>query len=302
MLKSAPNQSGQALLIILLVMAVILTIALSVVSRSVTDISVSQKEESAARAYSAAEAGIERVLLGGADLGEGLPSGDTFDAKITGLGLAAGGKEYIVPLLMSSGETTPVWFVGHKDDGSTDCSATTPCFTGNEIKLCWGEDATPAGDPTTPAIEMSILYKTTDDNATARVARKAFDPNTTRNNSFTKGSDGPCIIEGKNFAFSKNVKFVQDFSPAITVRSQTTQFLGAQSARLRLLYNTDRAHGVGMMVLAPANAVFPKQGNKVSSEGESGESVRKIEVYQLYPDLPPVFDYGIFAGTGGITK
>jgi len=59
------NNSGQALLIILLIMAVALTIGLSVVSRSVTDIRISQEQEESARVFSAAEAGLESLLATG---------------------------------------------------------------------------------------------------------------------------------------------------------------------------------------------------------------------------------------------
>ena len=50
-------ESGQALLLVLLGMAVVLTIVLSILSRSVTDIAVTSREEEALRAFSAAEAG-----------------------------------------------------------------------------------------------------------------------------------------------------------------------------------------------------------------------------------------------------
>ena len=56
------SELGQALIIILLVMAVGLTMGLAVVSRSVTDIRISQQEEESARAFSAAEAGIRQQL------------------------------------------------------------------------------------------------------------------------------------------------------------------------------------------------------------------------------------------------
>jgi hypothetical protein len=56
------RQSGQVALIILLVMVVVLTVGLSLISHSVTDISISKDEEEAMRAFSAAEAGIEEAL------------------------------------------------------------------------------------------------------------------------------------------------------------------------------------------------------------------------------------------------
>lgn len=55
-------KSGQTALIVLLIMVVILTVALSLISRSITDIKISQDEQEALRAFSAAEAGIEDML------------------------------------------------------------------------------------------------------------------------------------------------------------------------------------------------------------------------------------------------
>jgi Tfp pilus assembly protein PilX len=51
------------LLIVLLAITVILTVVLSVTSRSVTDVTVTTYEEDALRAFSAAEAGVETALL-----------------------------------------------------------------------------------------------------------------------------------------------------------------------------------------------------------------------------------------------
>jgi len=56
------KKSGQVALTVLLVMVVVLTIGLSLISHSVTDISISKDEEEAMRAFSAAEAGIEEAL------------------------------------------------------------------------------------------------------------------------------------------------------------------------------------------------------------------------------------------------
>jgi hypothetical protein len=56
------KKSGQIALIVVLLMVVILTIGLSLISRSITDVRISQDEKEALRAFSAAEAGIEEVL------------------------------------------------------------------------------------------------------------------------------------------------------------------------------------------------------------------------------------------------
>lgn len=53
---------GQAALIVTLVVIVGLTVAVAVISRSVTDIGISTQEEERARSFSAAEAGVEDAL------------------------------------------------------------------------------------------------------------------------------------------------------------------------------------------------------------------------------------------------
>jgi len=79
------HQSGQALLLVLLSMAVVLTIVLSVLSRTITDITITTKEEEALRAFAAAEAGVERALIIGSNTGE-FGDGASFTATISNFG------------------------------------------------------------------------------------------------------------------------------------------------------------------------------------------------------------------------
>lgn len=62
LMKFGSARRGQVALIVALVVVVGLTIAVSVASRSITTISVSTKEEEHARAFSAAEAGVEAAF------------------------------------------------------------------------------------------------------------------------------------------------------------------------------------------------------------------------------------------------
>lgn len=287
-------------MIVLLIMAVVLTIALSIVSRSVTDISLTKKEDDAARAFSVAEAGIERTLASGVAIASsGDISGGNFSTTITAL--ASGGTEFIIPLFLSSGETAPVWLVSHGADGSLVCDASNPCYTGDTIKMCWGAQGTPAGDSLTPALELSVIYLQNNNYSSARVGRGAYDPYTTRpgGNNFTGGSDGACTIGTTTFAFSKDITLTTNLG--VTKRSGSTSTAGPQMIRARLLYNTDKAHPVGIK-LTDSNTSLPRQGNVIESTGITDQAQRKIQVSQTYPDLPPVFDYGLFAGTGGLVK
>lgn len=62
MAKIIKDESGQTLVILLLVMVVTLAIGLSVATRSITDLRISTQTEQSSRAFSAAEAGIEEAL------------------------------------------------------------------------------------------------------------------------------------------------------------------------------------------------------------------------------------------------
>src|SRR3989344_3666431 len=67
------QSSGQAVLLVLLVAAVALGLGLSIISQSTTDIRISQQEQESARAFNAAEAGIETALKAITSVPLGIP-------------------------------------------------------------------------------------------------------------------------------------------------------------------------------------------------------------------------------------
>ena len=82
--------SGQVVLIIVLLTMVGLTIGLSLISRTVTDVRISSQIEQSSRAFSAAEAGVETALkaIEAAPTGtlEFDENGTTAEYKVTALG------------------------------------------------------------------------------------------------------------------------------------------------------------------------------------------------------------------------
>lgn len=79
------QEKGQAVLIVLLVAAVALVFGLSIISQSTTDIRISQHENEAARAFNAAEAGIEDALKNMTIGSFEIPVGDiTVNYQVTG--------------------------------------------------------------------------------------------------------------------------------------------------------------------------------------------------------------------------
>ncbi len=285
-MKKLPQSSspGQVLLIVLLTMVVVLTIGLSILSASITDIAITSREEEALRAFSAAEAGIEKVLIAGFPL-SGEFQDASFNAQVTNI--AEGSKTFIYPQNVSAGDTATVWFVAHDTDESLICSVEYPCFTGNQMRICWAKEGTASDQATTPAIEVSIWYtETAGDYSTTKIAREAIDPNVTRRvvNSFSAPTPGDCSIDGNNFAFQKIIDF--------------SSLNGLQFAHIKFIYNTDIAQSLGTDVNFDDNEFLPSQGKRIESIGTAGEAARKVEVYRLFSALPAIFDFGVFTPMG----
>jgi len=187
--------SGQTLLIIILIAAVILTVGLAVASYSITDIKISQQEEESARAFSAAEAGIEESLKIGS--ATSVTVGDIM-AKVSeivqgGPGIRSfdfGGLKF------ASGELTNVWLVEHNQAGGFD-----PSFpSSGKITVCWG-DASQVSSANPPAIETALVYK---DGTSYKVIRAGFDPKNGRTIGFGN-VDSSSGTNCGNLAFAKNI-------------------------------------------------------------------------------------------------
>ncbi|HUS59769.1 MAG TPA: hypothetical protein VMX76_00065 [Nevskiaceae bacterium] len=281
------SEFGQALLIVLLVMAVGLTMGLAVVSRSVTDIRISQQEEESARAFSAAEAGIEEALLENLAVGASLsgPVGeiDYYVSSVEQGGSPEydfGGGKFL------SGDTQTVWLVGHDSDGNLNPSVT---YTGSQIDLYWGSSdislpgsGACSGNPL-PALEASVIY----DSGGYKVARYALDPDGARAancNQFDSSGIGSAgyTLEGKSFKFKKT----------ITLPAGTKYAL-----RLKLLYNSDTPHILGVKAVG-SGVTIPSQGKCYISTAviEASGITRKVKQCQTYKAPPAIFDYVLFSG------
>ncbi len=303
-MRKVSAQSGQALVLILLSLSVVLTLVLFVLSRSVTDIAVSSREEEAVRAFSAAEAGIEKSLV----VGVSSPLTEIGDASYTAdvTSFAQGASGFAYPINLSSGEAATLWFADHDADSNIVCGGSR-CFTGSQLKICWGKPGTLATSAVTPAVELSVFYTLTPgDYSTLRIARAAFDPYGDRRtmgvggsspNNFSDRDLGTCTIGGDGFEFQKTI----DLATLGILPGSYSAEGGLQLARLRLFYNTDSAHKVGFDVGFPGNSTLPSQGLAVDSSGEAGESTRRLSVFQGWPEAPSVFGYSVYSSIG-LTK
>ena len=304
MIDTAQNKSqgGQILLIVLLSMAVVLTLVLSVLSRSITDVAITSKEQESLRAFSAAEAGVEESLLNGtvgifqSSIGEN----SSYRAEVSAVG--EGGSSFIYPKEMVANETATIWFVAHNDNGSLECLPTKPCFTGNQLKVCWGKAGADPNSATTPAIEASIVYAATPgDYGTVRIGRETADPNNSRRstNSFSAPDAGSCTINNQGFAFQKIINLT---ALGVPVASQDTQN-GLQYAKIKVFYNSDTGNSAPLAVDMnfSGNSILPSQGLKIESTGTTTDATRKVQVYKLFSETPTAFDSAVFS-LNGITK
>ena len=269
------NNSGQALLIILLIMAVALTIGLSVVSRSVTDIRISQEQEESARVFSAAEAGLESLLA------TGEAPGSVGDFKIdTGTKPIGDSETFVFPKEIRAGDTQTVWLVDHNEDGTLNLDS-FKSFT--DFEFHWGNESLSGDEETAPALEAVIIYKNSAGDYTTK--RVAFDPKTGRSDGFTSVSDNNHLFGEKTFSFK--AEFTED-DYTDSLPSGTLYAI-----RIKLLYNTNSQ----ILGVKAEGDLLPLQGNCYTSTAASETTgiARKIEQCQLYPSLSGIFDYVLFS-------
>ncbi|KKS16343.1 MAG: hypothetical protein UU74_C0044G0009 [Candidatus Woesebacteria bacterium GW2011_GWA1_41_7] len=275
-------------MLVLLSLSVVLTIVLFVMSRSITDIAISTEQADSVRAFSAAEAGVENALITGAGSGGSVQIGDaSYSVDVTNYSQDLPNFNYPIPLL--SGDTMTNWFVSHDSTGQITCAAGFPCFTGNTLKVCWGNSGTPASNSTTPAIEISVYYETAPGNlSTIQIGRATFDPNVSRaaSNYFAGVDAGTCQIDGVGYSFQKTITMSGLGIPAGSYNTVN----GLLFAKVRMLYNTDTGHIVGTSANFAGDTTLPSQGINIVSTGVSGTtgslSNRRVSVFRGWQEFP----------------
>lgn len=269
------QQEGQVLLISLLVLSIATTVALSLISRSTTDVTISNQISESSRAFSAAEAGIEEALKSGVGTSgaQVLTAGISYSVSKADIGGSAGA--YVFPKKISPGATETLWLVNHNADGTL---IETPTYTSATVDVCWSQETT------IPAMIVSVLYKTA--GGLYQVARGAYDPDSgralTNNFSGVSSSTGGCGA-GTGTTYKQTISFGA-FTPAINPVSDSLLML-----RIQPLY-------ADANIAVSAAGILPIQGNKLESTGTSeGGLARKIVVYQQYRSSPSVFDSVIYS-------
>lgn len=264
------------MLITVLVLTIALTVALSLMRRTTTDIQTTGQLEESARAFSAAEAGIEDILNRASGMTatiQGNSGSATFDTTYTTLGGSSGAYTYETST--EKGDVATIWLVPHNADNSLDesgtdhyCKAAGSCT----LSVCWEQPSTAS----VSAIEVGVLYKTAA--SLYDIQRFAFDPDTTRiGNNFTRVS-----------ALGAGCGKTGVYTTTITLPSISGIPL---ALRLRPYYNKTT-----FSVAPLSDRVLPSQGFEVSSTGKTESGVtRKIVVKKKFDAPSSVFDYTLYA-------
>lgn len=278
------GQRGQVVVILLMVMVISLGVALSVAGRSTNEISNSTKIENSSRAFSAAEAGIERALQN-TTIGSGPNSSrtvsldnsaeatvDTFTipAANTALAYPPFGKESFAQFWLANPETLGSPYAGSRFEVYF---GTPQDYTGKENDK--------------PGIEVSVVSSGISGYTIKKFFYDSASP--TRSTGFQScGVLNPAAIsvnEGTSLSSFYCKVTVSGYDPNPVM------------ARVRLLYS-NISHPVA---LNPISSSLPAQASIHRSKGTSGNSQRTVEVFQEKKVMPFFFDYALFSA-GELSK
>lgn len=285
------KQSGQIILMLILVMTVALAIGLSIVQKSLTDVSTSTKVEESQRAFSAAEAGIEKAL--GGDLSPVLFQETASQAQAQDMGLQ--------PVIPSPNPEPPVYHrqdpleypplskeeVAHVwlSDLNSISNPPSTHYTQNSLDIFWGsqdpEDKT--------ALELTLIYH----DGSKYQSRKWYIDQTVRippNNFKLVSCAGGFKLSSSAYQCKVTI------GASIGEQSDPVLPVGLMLLRARLLYNnTSQPFAVQAVGTCGPLCSIPPQARVLISTGTSGETQRKVKVFQLNKIVPPYFDYAIFS-------
>jgi hypothetical protein len=274
---------GQVLLITVLVLSVAVTIALSLIGRSVSDVSMSRNLEESARAFSAAEAGIEEALQTNTQRTNDSYGGAGYTSNIAVIGLSTG--VYTLPTI-SVGQADTVWLVYH--DVSTNAIDFSNYYgqgkPSSSLDICWNH-VTPV-----PALEVAIYYLS---GVNYLVNRGVYDPDSASRPAPANHFSNVTEINNVNGCGGMTNAYRQ------TVSIPTGAGITPLFMRIRPYY------GNATVTISPFGGnILPMQGFEVSSVGctqitadgcTEGGVTRKIVVRRQYPGAATIFDYSIYS-------
>lgn len=305
------SQSGQILIVFLLILVVGLAIVLSIASRTVTDVRQTTTSDESNRAYYAAESGVEDALKkitsgsipGTYTLDLSNVNRASADVTVTALSVASN-LAFEFPAKIAKDDVAQVNLL-QTFNTITSAGAGSSIRNSDQLVVYWGSSTTEA------AIEVTVISCTApaagsacSANPTFNTNKWAFDINAVAHgNSFCSSgmsaSPSTDTTEGTSrpFARSAVVKFIGGTCSG--VNDQLSNNFNPVLVRIRPLYNSSPVSiAVRAQTGAAVNKALPDQGSIVTSIGSTPSGVsRKLTVTRLYPALPAIFDYVLYNGS-----
>ncbi len=249
---------GQILLISLMVLSVAMTVILSIATRTISTLRMTSAQDSSQRAFSAAEAGLEKALIAASNTTytENLSNNSSFTASSS----RVTADEFLVSNggLILKNNAADVWLSNYPDY-SSPWSGMLTIYWGSLSDVCV---AKPEVSNTMAAMEIILISGT---RLVPVIEHYAFDPCVPRSNSnkFSTVLPGG-TVGGKDFAYSANISVFSGLIARVIPLYANT-FMGIK--------------GTGL----------PPQGTKIISVGSSGNTKRQIVTFVGYPEAPVEF-------------
>lgn len=245
-------QVGQAVVIVVVGMVIALTIGLSIAARSIINLQTTTEEEISQRAFSAAEAGIERALIDNQELTD-VELDDNATIKEVSINTLDQDSLLLndgIPVLAN--DPIDIWLSTYPDYVSPRSGT---------VNIYWGSTT----DCNEAAIEIVAI---TGSKASPSVSKAAYDPCVARRG--TNGLSAP--LSGGTVA-----------GVALSNQASVTVTSGLLIRVIPLYHNTT----LGVIATPPLD--LPPQGFRIESIGQSGSTQRKITVYRGFPKIPYEF-------------
>ncbi len=292
---------GQILPAFLIIMAIGITITLSLISRTTTDIRTTTTTEQSSRAYNAAEAGVEDALkkLESGDIVPGGGSGSTagqtsYTYTVTNVG--SSNKAFVAPEPLAADSILQVWLANYQ--------TLSPVYNNPRIKIYWGNPGTNVAAATSPAVEVSLVYRNKSTGVfgtqkwyyrpTGSSIPSGFNPSTEVSTTpLTINEDDNNLAAKQSFAFSIS----EGGNSGINLSKINYTNNDPILLRIRMLYNSDAGH-VLAVVPYDASSQLPIQGHQIESTGVAPSgATRRIKVFRSFPSPASLFDYALFDGS-----
>ena len=289
------SASGQILVLVLLVVLVALTIGLSIASRTLSTLRNTAELDQSNRAFSAAEAGIERALAL-------LKANPNLDCEVTDCTGNISGIDAKVTVA-DAGGTTDAFGVSTLDKDDV-LQVNLDTYTGTSLDLYWGNQGDNAGStcPNASAVVVSVVYRNTSSGAYG-LGKNAYDvclDAPLSGNNFDRSSitiDPPDVLDLQDGETRGEYGYKVSLSltpggPYVATGSVPVM------ARVRLMYVGDKP-----IAFDPNSNLLPVQGQQIVSTAVVGGKQRTVKVLKTTSSLPAIFDYALFNGsTSPLTK